>query len=131
LFLLIFSTNFIGWFVFDLGLINSISSCIGRSKESIKYTTKDTNSIAKVEIPELVTELNVADLNKMLPIKLYFHNDEPDSNVTVSYTFKPYSEPYNYYISLQKTYSEEYASQFSSQNKIEAEKKVNDFFYLE
>jgi sRNA-binding regulator protein Hfq len=41
---------------------------------------------------------------------------------------KPYSEPYNYYISLQKTYSEEYASQFSSQNKIEAEKKVNDFF---
>ena len=91
-------------------------------------TPKDTNSIAKVEIPELVTELNVADLNKMLPIKLYFHNDEPDSNVTVSYTLKPYSEPYNYYISLQKIYSEEYASQFSSQNKIEAEKKVNDFF---
>lgn len=91
-------------------------------------TPKDTNSIAKVEIPELLPELNVADLNKMLPIKLYFHNDEPDSNVTVSYTLKPYSEPYNYYISLQKTYSEEYTSQFSSQNKIEAEKKVNDFF---
>jgi len=80
-------------------------------------------------IPEKENESKLEDLNAMLPIKLFFHNDEPDSNVTVSYTYKPYSEPYFYYISLQKTYASEYASQFN--NRIEAENKVNDFFEKE
>ena len=89
---------------------------------------KDTNSITKIEIPEFVPERTVDDLNKMLPIKLYFHNDEPDSNVTVSYTFKPYSEPYGYYISLQQVYVATYSAQFVGENQKLAEKKVNDFF---
>jgi hypothetical protein len=94
-------------------------------------TEKDTNSIAKVEIPELSPEPNVDDLNKMLPIKLYFHNDEPDSNVTVSYTLKPYSEPYGYYISLQNAYAASHSSQFTGENQTLAVKRVNDFFEKE
>jgi hypothetical protein len=89
---------------------------------------KDSNSITKIEIPEFVPERTVEDLNKMLPIKLYFHNDEPDSNVTVSYTLKPYSEPYSYYISLQPVYVAAHSAQYSGENRLLAEKKVNDFF---
>jgi hypothetical protein len=94
---------------------------------------KDTvSTIAVVEVPVVENKIpTLEEINKDLPIRLYFHNDEPDSNVTVSYTKKPYELPYYYYLSLQPTYEKEYSGQFKAENQLIAAKKVNDFFELE
>lgn len=100
----------------------------------------DSNNISKlnnetfVQVYKSDTTLQkeqLSELNGLLPLKLYFHNDEPDSNVTVKYTSKAYQEPYEYYITLKDLYIKEHTSQFTGQRKIEASEKVENFFNLE
>lgn len=95
--------------------------------EIVEEATDTQSILAIVPVPEKESP-TVDILNSMLPIKLYFHNDEPDSNVTRTYTLKPYEEPYGYYLSLQNTYVKEHSAQFSGELKIAAEQKVNNFF---
>jgi hypothetical protein len=112
-------------------------------KENVKSDTLifekfDSNeTIAKVDtiINKLIVDSDslsldqqLVDLNNLLPLKLYFHNDEPDSNVTIRFTSKAFQEPYEYYISLKDKYIEEYSSQFTGQKKSDASSKVESFF---
>lgn len=70
----------------------------------------------------------IEELNKMLPLSLYFHNDEPDSNTTSRHTDKPYELTYNHYVSLQEQYMEGHSAQFDVEKQPLAQVKVRDFF---
>ncbi|MCP4440220.1 MAG: hypothetical protein GY810_14850 [Aureispira sp.] len=70
----------------------------------------------------------IEELNEMLPLSLYFHNDEPDSNTTKATTNKPYELPYQHYIGLKDLYKANHASQFDVEQRPLMLKKVDDFF---
>ncbi len=76
-------------------------------------------------------EEKIDELNKMLPLRLYFHNDEPDSNVTVGYTDKPYQLPFEHYVTLQEEYVREHAGQFAPERRMIVSDKINNFFEQE
>lgn len=73
----------------------------------------------------------IEKLNEMLPLSLYFHNDEPDSNTTKTTTDKPYSLPYQDYIGLKELYKIQHAGQFDVEQKPLMLQKVDDFFEQE
>ena len=94
----------------------------------------DTNAIVMeptdtttIEVPEIPTDV-VQQLDDMLPLNLYFHNDEPDSNVQVKFTKTPYEASYNYYISLMSQYKSEYAGQFNPERAATEQQLVQQFF---
>ena len=70
----------------------------------------------------------VEELNKMLPLSLYFHNDEPDSNTRATTTDKPYSLTYNEYISLKNDYKMHHATQVGAEAQPMISRKIDDFF---
>ncbi len=76
---------------------------------------KDTTNIEK-------------NINLMLPISLYFHNDEPDPKSTTVVTKRNYQSLLNDYYAMKETYETEYAKGLSGKNKLNAEKEIDDFF---
>lgn len=70
----------------------------------------------------------VTTLDDLLPLSLYFHNDEPDSNTTVRFTNTPYEESYNYYLSLIDDYKSQYSSQFNPERAAAEQVAVQQFF---
>lgn len=104
---------------------------------SIVQTPIDSQLITQVDPPTnnngggSSIDQKIEELNNMLPLRLYFHNDEPDSNVTVAYTDKPYQLPFDHYITLQEDYVREHAGQFDVEKQVLVTKKINDFFELD
>lgn len=92
------------------------------STDIVVTTPPDTTTTVAVTTPP------IDDLGKLLPLHLYFHNDEPDSNTTVKTTSTPYEQSYAYYISLMGKYETEYASQFSPERGAVEKDKVVNFF---
>jgi outer membrane protein OmpA-like peptidoglycan-associated protein len=84
-----------------------------KPKDSIK---KDTNITLEKKI------------NLMLPITLYFHNDEPDPNSRAKSTTHNYESLLNDYYSLKDLYKKEYAKGLSGNFKLNAENDIEDFF---
>jgi len=76
-------------------------------------------------IPEIV---NLEDLNKYLPVTLYFHNDEPDPRTRNTETEQDYLETYRTYTRLLPAYQEEYRAGLNTSSQIEAEESMDDFF---
>lgn len=70
----------------------------------------------------------VQTLDDLLPLSLYFHNDEPDSNTSVTFTNTPYELSYAYYVSLMEEYKIEYSSQFNPERAATEETLVEQFF---
>jgi hypothetical protein len=58
--------------------------------------------ITKTKTDSLYTSLY--ELNKVLPVKLYFHNDEPNPNSTDTTTAFTYTETFEEYLALKETY---------------------------
>jgi tetratricopeptide (TPR) repeat protein len=82
-------------------------------------------------VPEekLVPELSFNELEKMLPLTLYFHNDEPDSNTYATTTKTNYTEAYNSYLNLKETYVNEFSAQFKdAEKRISAADRIRGFF---
>ncbi len=75
---------------------------------------------------QLYTSLD--DLNKYLPVTLYFHNDRPGPNSLDTFTVLSYIETYNHYKELLETYKREYSSGLSSEKRTEAINEMEDFF---
>ncbi|WMX13429.1 MULTISPECIES: PD40 domain-containing protein [unclassified Aureispira] len=92
----------------------------------------DTPDIVEVpvEVPPVSepTPDVVQELDDLLPLSLYFHNDEPDSNVTVKFTNTPYEESYAYYTSLIEEYKREYSQQFGPERAAAEQGVVQQFF---
>ena len=90
-------------------------------------TSTSTDSFPQTANKELL-EQKLQELNKMLPLTLYFHNDEPDSNTVATSTDKPYELPYHDYVAMQSIYEKEHAGQFTAEVRQTTLKKISDFF---
>ncbi|MEM7163511.1 MAG: DUF1573 domain-containing protein, partial [Bacteroidota bacterium] len=71
---------------------------------------------------------DISDLEKYLPISLYFHNDEPNPKTLDTSTTLDYLATWENYRSLIPAYRKEYASGLSEEEKNTAEKNIMGFF---
>lgn len=74
--------------------------------------------------PELpaATQVTLDRLNALLPLALYFHNNEP-RNSSMTYT-----ETYKAYINLEETYIKEHVPQYNASLQDQITENINDFF---
>jgi hypothetical protein len=86
------------------------------------------DSLPKEE-PEVVVAMR--QLNDFLPVRLYFHNDEPNPNTRDTTTSLSYAECYDSYKALEKKYERENTRGLSGEEKEEAEYDVEEFFTYE
>jgi len=70
----------------------------------------------------------LADLNKRLPVTLYFHNDVPDPKSTDTVTKVNYIDSYNAYTALIPTYKKEYSAGLSADKNLDAQEDIESFF---
>lgn len=96
-----------------------------------KVDTPRTDVVKADPTPTPDLNIKISELNKMLPLTLYFHNDEPDSNTTKNTTDRPYEYAYRDYIGLQTLYKEQHAEQFAAETRPLVLKRIDDFFELE
>jgi hypothetical protein len=68
------------------------------------------------------------DLNKKLPVTLYFHNDEPNPRTRDTITNLTYMQSYEDYIDLIPKYKREYSKGLIGENAEEAKEDISDFF---
>lgn len=80
-----------------------------------------------VLVPETKKE-TLADLNKRLPVTLYFHNDIPDPRSHETTTKVNYTDSYREYLDLIPEYRKEYAKGLSGAKVTEAEEDIESFF---
>lgn len=73
-------------------------------------------------------KLTVQTLADLLPIKLYFDNDKPDSRTLAKTTQKSYNHSYNNYYPRKETYERKYTGYFNASTKSSASNEVRDFF---
>lgn len=68
------------------------------------------------------------ELNRRLPVTLYFHNDIPNPKSTDKTTSINYLSTYNDYIALTETYKEEYAKGLTGEAARNAQEDIESFF---
>ncbi len=97
------------------------------------YTKKGEtccNDIYYYEIPDTTTPIytTLEELNRYLPVKLYFHNDFPDPNTRDTLTKQTYLNTYKDYTRMYNQYRREYAKGLKNQEKIDAEVEIDELF---
>jgi hypothetical protein len=80
----------------------------------------------KIEIP--TPKETLADLNKRLPVTLYFHNDCPDPKSRDTLTKVNYINGYGEYRAMLDKYQLEYSSGLSGEKSEEAKEDIESFF---
>jgi len=80
-----------------------------------------------VIVPESKKE-TLADLNRRLPVTLYFHNDVPDPKSHEPTTKVNYSDSYHNYVEMLPEYRKEYSKGLSGERSSEAEEDIESFF---
>lgn len=80
-----------------------------------------------VVIPPTPTE-TLEELNKRLPVTLYFHNDVPNPKSNATTTKVNYIDSYNDYIAMIPTYKTEYAKGLSGERVDDAHEDIESFF---
>ncbi len=83
---------------------------------------KKPEDVAKNEIK------NLDDLNKFLPVTLYFHNDRPGPKSLDTTVNDNYLTTYDKYKALQGTYRDEYSKGLKDDQKEEAILDIDDYF---
>ena len=69
------------------------------------------------------------DLEKMLPLTLYFHDNSPDSTYIFPKTEKTYDDIYTKYRIMEDEYTLEYSSQFAKIEDMKlAQNRIKKFF---
>lgn len=92
------------------------------------------NDIWELEWPiieeplDTVPYKSLEDLNKYLPVVLYFHNDEPNPNSNDTVTKLTYMQTYESYNALHDKYIEENRKGKTGADADKAEAKIQDFF---
>jgi len=112
-----------GWFssnrISDENLVNS--TCCSKIY-SFEYP--DSLEIGRKSYKDL------EELNKYLPVTLYFHNDEPNPRTKLTETEFNYLTTYQEYLELIPTYKKENSKGTRGEAKVDAELDVEDFFEL-
>ena len=81
----------------------------------------------KISIPPTKAE-TLADLNKRLPVTLYFHNDVPNPKSRDTITSLNYIQTYDEYTAMLETYKKEYSNGLKGEKSDEAKEDIEDFF---
>ncbi|MDF2449165.1 MAG: hypothetical protein K0R26_1669 [Bacteroidota bacterium] len=79
-------------------------------------------------IPVDTTALLINQMKVLVPLTLYFHNDEPEPKTKVVVTKKNYRKTYDDYIVLKPKYLTEYAKGIEGEQKEFAINRVENFF---
>lgn len=87
-----------------------------------------TDSLLKDEPENPYASLE--NLNKYLPVTLYFHNDEPNPRTRDTVSTFTYGQSYEAYLKLRSTYEKEMTRNLSSEEREEAIFEVDEFFDL-
>jgi tetratricopeptide (TPR) repeat protein len=77
--------------------------------------------------PPTIAE-TLEELNKRLPVTLYFHNDIPDPKTWDTTTNVNYINSYKEYTAMMDKYKKEYASGLSGEAAADAKDDIEDFF---
>lgn len=73
-------------------------------------------------------EETLEDLNKRLPVTLYFHNDIPNPRSWDTTTTVNYIDSYNDYIGMLDQYKKEYSAGLKAEKAEDAKEDIEDFF---
>ncbi len=88
--------------------------------------------IFKLERPTVIIpptpRETLAELNKRLPVVLYFHNDEPNPKTQDTLTSLNYLTTYDNYLLLEEVYKKEYQSGLKGDKALYASEDIEDFF---
>ena len=106
----------------------------GSFTEKSKTCCNDIYSMSfefEVEEEEDPKEMAYDALMEYLPLRLYFHNDEPDPRSQNKITDKNYFSTYNSYLNLLERYKREYSRGLKGEEKLDAQDEIVDFFDLE
>lgn len=68
------------------------------------------------------------EVTQLLPLVLYFHNDEPDPKSTLATTTKNYQQLLANYIAMKGKYKQEYSGGLTGAAAEEAERTIEQFF---
>jgi len=87
----------------------------------------------RIEIEDSVLlSIDTADIEQtikqLLPLTLYFHNDEPDPRTTKTTTNKNYENVLSNYFSLKNKYKKEYSRGLVGEEKLKAQQDIEAFF---
>lgn len=119
--------------IYEWGLTNTYPLYPPEERDSTPYIAStliphsippliDTNTI---EIPK---PNPLPDPSELLPITLYFHNDEPDSNSLSLSTTTIYEDTYEKYFALKETYKVAYGANLPAAELYGARQSVEHFF---
>jgi len=75
--------------------------------------------------PDYIT---LEELNKYLPVTLYFHNDEPGPKSWDTVVTETYLESYEKYTALTDKYKKEYSGGLTGEEQMQAVRDIEDFF---
>jgi Protein of unknown function (DUF1573)/Tetratricopeptide repeat len=93
---------------------------------SVEYFHK---AIVYTETPDTIVEDSITkSIKDLLPLTLYFHNDEPNPKTQQTTTTKNYKTTLEEYFALKDTYKKEYSKGYTNLEKLKAEKDIEDFF---
>lgn len=81
----------------------------------------------KIEIPPTIEE-TLEELNKRLPVTLYFHNDVPNPKSRDTLTRLNYITTYNEYTAMLDQYKKEYANGLNGEKAEFAKEEIENFF---
>jgi hypothetical protein len=104
------------------------------NRVGVNYAKNPTccNDIFTAALPKVPEPPNrfesLEDLNKHLPVVLYFHNDEPNPRNRDTVTHLNYMTTYRDYVKLKPTYRAEYSAGLTGDDSEEAVEDINDFF---
>lgn len=89
----------------------------------------DIYLLRKISQPKLPTiKESLKELNKRLPVTLYFHNDIPNPKSWDTITQKNYIATYQDYIAMENQYKSEYSSGLNGEEAIDAKEDIENFF---
>ncbi|MES2799118.1 MAG: DUF1573 domain-containing protein [Bacteroidota bacterium] len=86
------------------------------------------SGIPPIKLDPPTKKETLAELNKRLPVTLYFHNDCPDPKTWDTLTKVNYLLGYNDYREMLEKYQQEYSSGLSTEKAEEAKEDIESFF---
>lgn len=104
------------------------------NREGVDFAKNPTccNDIFMAALPPVIEPPNrfesLEDLNKKLPVKLYFHNDEPNPRTRDSVSTINYMQSYDAYLKLKPDYYKQYSSGLKGDAAEDAKEDIEDFF---
>ncbi len=82
----------------------------------------------KSEEPRKFVDETVRKVKQLLPVQLYFHNDEPNAKTLADSTPLDYRQTYEAYSALRSEYEREYPKSVKREEKADAQKQVAALF---